>query len=363
MFARVFSQCFGSLLSLGVLLLCTAMTTGQPPLLPAVEPPSSFYAVEPPTVTATPPVRPVTRAPATVAWLPEEGKAIVSLKDGSQIRGTLDGLTAIEISTGFGDLSIPAKMIERVTLNEDVNLSTIEYKRDRLTGVIELPTLGMTAAWGDVSIKQEQLKRFPLRETGSTPSGPYATTPAYAIPLTPYAPASSGSYPDSTVAPAATAIPAPEKFRVQLQDKSILVGHLPSPEKISIRLAFAEVEVPVKSISWLKRADGAVQVRLANGDRISGELMVDEWTIEGLLGTIRLDAAKVAYLRRGPGRQRWITRTVTEPTAGGGTVTRYVQELVEMFDEEPEPPATPWATPVLPSPAAIPIPPPDPYAP
>jgi hypothetical protein len=341
------------------------MVAAQPPTLPS---PSTAIPGETPAAVAIASARSVTPVPATIAWFADEGKVVVSLKDGSQIRGALDGLGAVEISTDFGQLSIPVKLVERITLNEDVNLSTVEYKGDRLTGVIELPALRMSTSWGDVSIKADQLKRFPLHNTGVAPYDPYAPSPVYPVPTPPYAPpvvpsASAPGYATAAVPGAPTAPPAPENLRLVLKDKSILVGKLRAPEKIPIRLAFAEIEIPAESISWMKRGDGFAKVRLANGDRVSGKLDVDEWTIEGVLGTIRVDAEKVLFVRRGRGRQHWIARPVTETTPGGGTVTRHVWELVEVFDDDPPTPVYSRTTPPLSSPTEYPARPPTTYAP
>ncbi len=107
--------------------------------------------------------------------------------------------------------------------------------------------------------------------------------------------------------------------QLNLTDGSLLKGKLAETEELKLKSAFGELNVPVKKIAFIELGgpQNPAKVTLRNGDRLSGELVVEKLKLKADWGEIAIDAKHVKSI------------TSTDLTHGYRTIKRAVREVVD----------------------------------
>ncbi len=104
---------------------------------------------------------------------------------------------------------------------------------------------------------------------------------------------------DTTEGPMATPRPRPEgRFRLQLDDGSMVFGKLLAKESWKMKSALGEVTVPIKNVVSLQiQGDSkSATVAFRNGDRLTGELSLTRIKVETKWSEFSLDLKHIRWM-------------------------------------------------------------------
>ena len=84
----------------------------------------------------------------------------VRLSDVKSLAGELEGLDAISLTTKFGEITIPLKLIAGIQMHTDEKNSAVVVLEDgdAITGVPNIPTLNLMTDWGKAEVLPESIK-------------------------------------------------------------------------------------------------------------------------------------------------------------------------------------------------------------
>jgi len=342
----VAATCFAGILAF--LCVFAAAATGQPidlppPVIelapgPAAPAPHAYY----PSAARYGSHRPT--EPKSLSRTKDRSQVRIELKDGSRIVGTPAGLDELKFKASFGELTIPMKLVDAVRLNQDVNLSRIYYKGDRLTGVVTLGPFKLKTEWGEMTIDPKKIKDYPPKDEAAG-HGPMGAVPRFHTPF---------AVPPGVVEPAPVDDDSKgdRRVRLQLKDGSRIVGTPVGLDDVKLKTGFGDVAIPMKTVLVIRpsRDRKAHCVSFSNGDRLTGEMSQKAIRMKTDWGEVTIERKHILAITTDRVRTVEVADEIVEVGPDGVERRRIVIERIEIpgFDASGawSPASDPYGAPV-----------------
>ncbi len=120
-------------------------------------------------------------------------------------------------------------------------------------------------------------------------------------------------------------------MHIRLRDGSNLIGKLSDVKQFKVKTSIGELSIPIEKVASFSFSGAkTAKIMLRNGDRITGELVIDKIKLTAPWGEVAIDVKFILQVTSKDlaGGFRTVRRSVIEVGPGGQRIVRYVEELV-----------------------------------